>query len=202
MDLRSCIDNCYLCSMDGPTSTKNIKREATVMDKLGYKGHYPSAARWLIEEDICSTPRQRTRDLRWAEGVDIIYTLRNLGPANFRKYSDSLLLLAYQEAMRYKDVGRWKFAVFDVRLGRLKKGRDLPETISFQAHMHDDVNIMVYGPEYSVPTPVFLTDQVEKIIDIVRRYADQVNKQAPFKVIRLTISIREPRRSSGTVRNP
>lgn len=162
------------------------------MEKIPYKMHYPSAARYLIEEDITNTPRQITKELKWAEGIDIVYTLRNLTPANFRKYSDTLLLLAFQEATRYKDVGRWKFASFDVRLGRLKKGRDLPEILSFQAHMHDDPDIMVYGPGYDTPGAPFLKDQVEKILDIVRRYADQVNKQAPFKVVRLTISIREP----------
>ncbi len=172
------------------------------MEKIPYRGSYPSAARFLIEEDITSIPRQRTRDLRWAEGVDIIYTLRNLGPANFRKYADMLLLLAYQEAMRYKDAGRWKYAAFDVRLGRLKKGRDLPEIITFQAHMHEDPDIMVYGPGYETETPVFLKDQVDKILDIVKRYKDRINKQAPFKVVRLTISIREPRRPGGTVKNP
>lgn len=172
------------------------------MEKIPYHGHYPSAARFLIEDDITAVPRQRARDLRWAEGIDIIYTLKGLTPANFRRYSDSLLLLAYQEAMRYDKVGRWKFATFDVRLGRLKKGRDLPEVISFQAHMHDDPDIMVYGPGYEVPNKIFLKDQVEKILDIIKRYGDRINKQSPFKVIRLTISIREPRRQGGTVRNP
>jgi len=163
------------------------------MEKIPYKGSYPSAARYLIEEGITATPRQVPKELKWADGIDIVYTLQNLTPANFRKYSDSLLLLAYQEAVRYKEAGRWKFSVLDVRLGRLKKGRDLPETISFQAHMHDDPDIMVYGPGYETPGAPFLKDQVDKILDIVRRYAGQVNKQAPFKVIRLTISIRQPK---------
>ncbi len=167
------------------------------MQKIPYKGQYPSAARYLIQEGVTATPRQITRELRWADGVDIVYTLRDMTPANFRKYADSLLLLAYQEAMRYNTTGRWKFAAFDARLGRLKKGRDLPEIITFQAHMHDDPDIMVYGPGYEVPNKVFLKDQVEKVVDIVRRYSDRINKQAPFKVIRLTISIREPRTPDG-----
>lgn len=172
------------------------------MKKIAYGGKYPSAARYLIDENVTATPRQVERDLKWAEGVDVIYTLRNLTPANFNKYRDALLLLAYQEAMRYKDVGRWKFAAFDVRLGRLKKGRDLPETVSFQAHMHDDPDILVYGPGYEVSGAVFLKDQIDKILDTVRRYADRLNKQAPFRVTRLTISIREPLREGGTMRNP
>jgi len=163
------------------------------MEKIPYQGKYPSAARVLIEEDITSPPRQKSRVLRWAEGIDITYTLRRLTPANFRTYSDHLLLLAYQEAKRYNHY-RWKYAYFDVRLGRLKKGRDLPEVVTFQAHMHDEPDILVYGPGYEVDQKIFLQDQVEKIIDIVKRYGDRVNKQSPYKVIRLTIAIREPRK--------
>lgn len=172
------------------------------MDKIPYKGMYPSAARYLIDEDITATPRQIVKELQWADGIDIVYTFRNLTPANFRKYVDSIMLLAYQEAKRYEKAGHFKFAIIDVRLGRLKKGRDLPEILSFHAHMHTDPEIMVYGPGYEVPGAVFLVDQTEKILDIVRRYGDQVNKQAPFRVIRLTISIRQPHREGGTVRNP
>lgn len=171
------------------------------IQKKAYRGQYPSAARFLIEEDICATPRQKDKELRWAAGIDIVYTLRGLTPANFQKYADHLLLLAYQEAMRY-DEYRWKFAFFDVRLGRLKKGRDLPEEVTFQAHMHDEPDIMVYGPGYEVPQEIFLTDQVRKILDIARRYKEKVNKQSPYRVIRLTIAIRDPRRASSTVRNP
>jgi len=172
------------------------------LEKKSYHGEYPSAARYLIEEGITTTPRQVARELRWADGIDIRYTLKNLTPANFLKYADYLLLLALQEATRYTKEGRWKFASFDVKLGRLKKGRDLPEVATFQAHMHDDPDIMVYGPGYAVPTQVFLKDQVDKIADMAKRYSDRLNKQTPFTVIRLTISIREPHKPTGTVHNP
>lgn len=166
------------------------------MEKIPHRGHFPSAARFLIEDDICSTPRQYNRDLAWAEGIDIVYTLRNLTPANFLEYSDKLLLLALQEATRYNQY-KWKFAGFDVKLGRLKKGRDLPEIATFQSAMHDEPDIMVYGPGYEPgyepPQRHFLYNKVEDILDIVKRYTDKVNKQSPYKVIRLFISIREPR---------
>lgn len=161
------------------------------MDKIPYHAHYPSAARFLIEEDICSTPRQFEKTLLKSEGIDIIYTLRNLTPANFHKYSDKLLLLAFQEATRYNQY-KWKFAGFEVRLGRLKKGRDLPEVATFQAAMHDDPEIMVYGPGYEVPQRYFLYNKVEDILDITRRYPGHLKRQAPYKVIQLFISIREP----------
>lgn len=164
------------------------------MKKKPHGGTYPSAARYLIEEGITSIPRQVERqDMGWAEGIDIIYNFRNLTPANFRKYSDTILLLAYQEAMRYNEY-KWKFARIDVRLGRLKKGRDLPEIASFQSSMHDDPEIMVYGPGYEVPQRHFLYHKVQDILDIIKRYPKKISLQRPFKVLRLVISIREPRR--------
>lgn len=166
------------------------------MEKKPYKGKYPSAAHFLISEGVAGPPRQKEQALAWAEGIDITYTLKNLTPMAFRKYADSLLLLAYQDAMRYEEY-RWKFALFDVKLGRLKKGRDLPEVVTFQAHMHDESDIMVYGPGYDVPQKIFLKDMVENIKDLTRRYGDRINKQAPYKVTKLTISIRQPRPREG-----
>lgn len=158
--------------------------------KIPYVGHYPSAARYLIEEGVAVPPRQHFRVFQKYTGIDITYTLHGLTPVNFAKYADSLLLLAFQEATRYKDV-RWKFAGFDVRLGRLKKGKDLPEITTFQCAMHTDADTMVYGPGYEVPQRHFLYNKVEDILDMVNRYPTKVSKQKPYRVIRLFISIRE-----------
>ncbi len=163
------------------------------MEKKPYRGRYPTAAMLLINEGITSAPRQVSReDINWADGIDITYTLKGLTPVKFREYSDSLLLLAYQEMMRYQEY-KWKFARFDVKLGRLKKGRDLPEIASFPCAMHDEPEIAVYGPGYDVPQRHFLKDKVEDILGIVQRYPGKVSKQAPYKVVKLVISIREPR---------
>ena len=162
------------------------------MDKKLYGGKYPSAANLLIEQGITSAPRQTKVELVWAQGVEITYTLRNLTPANFREYSDQLLLLAYQEMMRYNEY-KWKSAAFEVKLGRLKKGRDLPEIATFKCAMHDEPEIAVYGPGYEVPQKFFLQDKVADILDIVKRYPGKVSKQNPYKVVKLVISIREPR---------
>jgi hypothetical protein len=161
------------------------------MEKKIYSGNYPSAARMLIESDITSIPRQQEKTFRWAEGIDITYTLRNLTPANFQQYSDPLLLLAYQEMMRYNQ-SKWKFARFEVRLGRLGKGKDLPEVASFQCAMHDEPEVAVYGPGYEVPQRHFLYHKVQDILEIARRYQGKVNKQNPYRVVKLIISIREP----------
>ena len=158
--------------------------------KIPYLGHYPSAARYLMEEGVTAPPRQHFRVFQRYTGIDIVYTLHGLTPMNFQKYADSLLLLAYQEATRYKTI-RWKFAGFDVRLGRLKKGKDLPEIHTFQSAMHPDPDTMVYGPGYEVPQRHFLYHKVEDILDIVNRYPTKVSKQKPYRVIRMFISIRE-----------
>jgi hypothetical protein len=163
------------------------------IERKPYNGKYPSAAQFLMNAGIASTPRQSHKELKWADALEINYTLKDLTPANFRKYSDSILLLAYQEAMRYNEY-QWKFAAIDVKLGRLKKGRDLPDIATFQAHMHNEPDILIYGPGYEVPQTIFLKDQIDKILDIVKRYGDRINKQTPFKVVRLTISIREPKK--------
>jgi len=160
------------------------------MDKKPYGGKYPTTARYLMEIGVVSAPRQTKREFNWAEGIDISYALKNMTPNRFRKYADQFLLLAFQEMKRY-DEYKWKFARFDVKLGRLKKGRDLPDIASFQSAMHDDPEIAVSGPGYEVPQRHFLYHKVEDILDIVRRYQGKVNTQNPFKVIRLVISIRQ-----------
>ena len=158
--------------------------------KIPYVGHYPSAARYLIEEGVAGVPKQYVRDLRKTEGIDIVYKLSGMTPAKFSAYKEHLLLLAYQEGMRYNHV-RWKFGSFDVRLGRLKKGKDLPEIVTFMAAMHPDPDIMVYGPGYDTPQRHFLYNKVEDIEEIAKRYADKISKQRPFRVTTLRISVRE-----------
>lgn len=163
------------------------------MEKKPYKGRYPTAAMVLIDQGITSAPRQvHKEELRWADGIDITYILKDLTPVKFREVSDTLMLLAYQEMMRYEE-SKWKFARFDVKLGRLKKGHDLPEIASFPCAMHDEPEIAVYGPGYETPTRHFLYNKVEDILEIVKRYPGKVSKQAPYKVVKLVISIREPR---------
>lgn len=172
-----------------------VTAEPKELRRKPYRGQYPSAARYLMEEGVTSIPRQYEREIHWARGVDIIYTLHYMAPANFAKYSDSLLLLAYQEAKRYDEFG-YKFAGFDVRLGRSRKGKDLQEVVTFQAAMNKDAGVMVYGEAelgYEVPQKYFLVNKVKDILDLAKRYPEKLIKQAPYKVLRLFISIRERR---------
>ncbi len=161
------------------------------MDIKPYGGRYPSAGQLLINEGITSPARQSRPDIQWAEGIDITYTFKNLNPAAFTKYADTLLLLAFQEASRYSEY-KYKFAKLDVRLGRLKKGRDLPEIQTYQSAMHPDPDTLVYGPGYETPQKYFLYNKIEQIQDIAKRYQSKVSSQRPFRVIRMTICIREP----------
>ncbi|KKN01439.1 hypothetical protein LCGC14_1127650 [marine sediment metagenome] len=158
--------------------------------KKPHAGKYPSAATHLMNEGFTTPPRQYEKTFKKTQGVEIVYKLQDMTPVVFRENSDYLLLLAYQEAMRYEEHD-WKFAEFDVRLGRLRKGRDLPEIVTFTAAMNPNSEIMVYGPGYEVPQRHFLYNKVEDILDIVRRYPGRVNKQTPYKVVALRIKIRD-----------
>jgi len=164
--------------------------------KKPYGNSYPSAAQFLIREGVCSIPIQKERtDIAWAWGLDIIYKLKNMTPANFFKYSDQLLLLAFQEAERYKEY-KWRFAGFEVEIGKLKKGKGIPDINTFSAAMHWDSEIMVYGEQalgYQVPQKYFLNQKVKDILDIAKRYEDRVDKQNPYIVREMWISVREPK---------
>lgn len=162
------------------------------MEKIPYGGKYPSMARYLIDNGFSDKPKQVIREeLQWMDGIDITYNLKNMTPANFQENSDKLLLLANQEMERYNQY-KWKFAAFDVKLGKLQKGRDLPDIVTFQSSMHDEPEIAVYGPGYDVPQRFFLYNKVQDILDLAKRYLNKLSKQNPYRVIRLTISIREP----------
>ncbi len=169
-----------------------------VIKKIPYNLQYPSAAKYLIEQGWSSPPKQFLKELNWAWGIDIVYNLKNMTPKEFKRLSDTLLLVAYQESMRYNEY-RYKFAGFDVKLGRLQKGRDLPDIVTFSAAMHTDAEVMIYGEKalgYELPpqakTKPFLINKVDDILDILQRYEEKVSNQRPFKVVRLFISIRDP----------
>jgi len=163
-----------------------------MIKKKPYKGKYTPTGSALIKAKICSPPKQVERDFRWFEGLDIIYTLKDMGPAKFQEYSENFKLLAYEEGMRNNEV-KYKFAKFDCKLGRLGKGKDIPDVATFQCAMHPDPEQMVWGPGYEVPQRHFLYHKVEDILDMTKRYPGKLNRQKPYKVLRLTICLREPK---------
>jgi len=171
------------------------------MDIREYRRRYPEVTRLLYQRGVLRTyPIQIKReDLTYDEGVDIVYSLRNMTPARFREFSEALLLAAYTEAERYKDE-RFKFAKIEVQLNRTAKGRKtINPRRTYIAAKHTDSDIMVYGEEalgYELPEEYkkrpFLVNKVEDILNIPDSPSPgpYVQKQRPYKVLSLTICIR------------
>ena len=176
------------------------------MEIKPYNKKYSEAVRLLYQKGVLEGyPRQEGRgDLKYAEGIDIVVKLKGMTPAKFKEYSEILLWVAYEEAKRY--LGEpILFAKFSVKLNRNEKGR---KTISqpvreYTARGHPDPKILVFGKEALgyVPThfvggkevelKASLTDQVEEILDLTEKYMkDYLQKQRPYKVLSMTISVR------------
>lgn len=166
-----------------------------------YGKRYPQATELLIEQGaLVGSPHQKVReDLLYDEGIDITYTLQGMTPAKFRKFSDALLLAAYQEAERYKDE-KYRFAKFEVRLSKNAKGRKMgvSPTRDYIAAKHTDSEIMVYGEQalgYALPEGTkkpFLINKVDDIQDIPNSTSPgpYVDKQNPYKVVTMVVCIR------------
>ena len=176
------------------------------MEIKPYKRKYPEVVRLLYEKGILATyPVQIKRDdLRYAEGIDIVYKLKGLTPAKFKEYSEALLWAAYEEARRY-DEEPIKFARFDVQLNRTEKGRKvITQPIrEFTARGQSSAEVMVFGkqalgyvPTYfrggkEVEQKSYLINQVDLILELLEKYMkDFLSKQRPYKVIALVVSIR------------
>jgi hypothetical protein len=171
------------------------------MEIQPYNGRYTNEAQLFMQKKLLARyPRQVLReDLLWDIGIDIIYDFKKLTPAEFIEYADTILDAAYSEAMRYNNE-RYKFCCIEIELGTKETlGGTVPVKRSYQVGMHKDPEIMVYGPGYD-PYPErpdkpgkgdFLKDRVQAIINIPFAYRDRVDKQKPYKVTSLVISIRE-----------
>lgn len=172
------------------------------MDVKSYNRKFPEVTRLLYQNGVLAVyPNQIEReDLTYDEGVDIVYTFKNMTPSRFRDTADALLLAAYTEAERYKEY-RYKFAKFVVSLNRTTKARKLgvSQRRDYIAAKHTDSEIMVYGEEalgYSLPEEFkkhpFLVDKVQEILNIPESTSPgpYVDKQRPYKVDLMVISIR------------
>jgi len=166
-----------------------------------YRGQWPTVVRYLHDERaIYGYPVQVHRvDLLYDEGVDIVFRLRGMTPAKFRRLADALLLAAFTEAERYSEE-KYRFAKFEVQLNRSAKGRKtINPTRTYIAAKHPDSEIMVYGEEalgYTLPEEYakrpFLVNKVEEILGIPDSPSPgpYVNKQRPYKVLTMTVCIR------------
>lgn len=172
------------------------------MQPKPYKGRYPEVTRLLYEKGVLlGYPTQIERkDLTYDEGVDIVYTLKNMTPARFKDTAEALLLAAFTEAERYSEY-KYKFVKFVVKLNRNTKGRKMgySQKRDYIASKHTDPEIMVYGEEalgYTLPEEYkkhpFLVDKVQEILNIPDSTSPgpYVDQQKPYKVDIMVISIR------------
>lgn len=169
------------------------------MDIIPFKGKYPSAISYLVQVGILQGyPQQVDRsDLQYADGVDIAFKFKNLGPEKFRHYVDAILLAACETAKRYENE-RYKFGRFTIVLNRNKLGeKQLNPTRDYTSAKHSESETMVYGEEalgYKVPesSKTFLINKAEAILDITNDVSvgPYINSRAPYKVLQMTVSIR------------
>jgi len=159
---------------------------------IPYK-RYPKRVEELIEDGLIEPPQQMEReDLRWDEGVDIVYRLKSMTPAKFIEHESRLLAAAEQECKRYKDAGAKRFfAYFRVRMTPTK-GKAFTRT--YTAAMNPEPDVMIFGPGYDtgVAEPPFLYHQIDRIIHLAGEYAPgiRLDKQRPYRVMSMTISAR------------
>ncbi len=153
-------------------------------------------------------PYQESRgELLTTDGIDIIYDLRNMNPSRFARFIDQLLGAAAYESNRYREL-EYRFARFTVELnvsGRASRDRDRPRRL-YTAAMRKSTDSMVYGAAGSIATELggqgkSLLDKGEAILNMLMTGSPgtYVSKQNPFKVLRMTISVRE--RVSTTMAN-
>lgn len=161
-----------------------------------YGDRYPSSTEYLLDEKVIFPPKHIDRsDLKWSDGLDIEIPFRNMSPARFEKYRDQILLMAYEELHRYEEV-QWKFGSFEVKISRKGKTKEIPDIASFQAAMSSKSDLLVYGEDilgYEVPQKHYLNNKQDDVIEIARRYGDKVDQQNPYRVLKLVLSVRQPR---------
>ena len=195
--------------------TKNVIGKGIVS---GSFTKYPAVTQLLRSQGLLDGwPTQVARSFTYDEGIDITYRFRRMTPAKFRDFSDSLLLAAYTEAKRY-DSEKYKFGKFEVKLKRNEKGRKSIDPIrTYTCAKQTDAEIMVYGAQALGYTPTYypkggtveaeqrsyLINKVEDILQIPDSTSPgaYVDKQNPYTVVSMTISIRAGLRDAKTDTN-
>lgn len=171
------------------------------MEIKPYNGKYLDVTKLLYKEGyLTKFPHQVQRvDLKFDEGIDIVYDFKKLSPAKFEAIADLVMLAAYSEAMRYKEQNLF-FAKIEVELNRTEKGKGKTSPVrDFIAAKHHEPDIMVYGEDalgYTIPEGYrkpFLINRIKDILDIPESPSPgpYVKKIKPYKVTRLVIAIRK-----------
>ncbi len=161
----------------------------------------------LLDQKILRRlPYQDDRsDLATTDGVDITYDLRNMTPSRFIRTISQLLILAEYEAKRYPDV-EYRYARFMVELN--SGGRRGSEKIrrAYTTAMHRDTDEMIYGNSDEEPVELggtgrSLSHKAEAIINMLETGSPgaYVNRQNPYRVLRMIISVRDNLRQGAGV---
>lgn len=169
------------------------------MEIKKFAGKYPEVVSFLRREGVLDGyPKQVQRtDLEYAEGIDIYFKFKKLGPQKFRHYVDPILLAACECSARYEDE-KWKFAKFRVAMNRNKQGvKRIEPTWDYTAGKHSSSEVMVYGEEalgYEVPgeSKPYLINKAETILNIPDDVSTgpYVRQKNPYSVIGMVVSIR------------
>ena len=158
--------------------------------------------RILIQDGVLSSrPRQVNRsDLSFSDGVDIIYDLRNMTPDKFSRYVDQLLVAAAYEASRYQDYEQF-YGSFSVRLNTGSGRRSAENVRSYIAAASTDIDTFIWGDSRDTPKELggegrSLSHKAEAILGMLQSGSPgaYVNKQSPYRVLRMIISVRSPMR--------
>lgn len=138
-------------------------------------------------------------DLQYADGVDIVYDLRNMNPARFINFVNSLLLAAAYEADRYPEL-EFRYAKWIVELnvsGRARRS-DRPRR-DYIAAQSRDTDTMIFGDQNAIPvefggTGKSLADKAEAIINVLDTGSPgaYLTSQNPYKVLQMIVSVRHP----------
>jgi hypothetical protein len=164
-----------------------------------FAGKFPEVVTYLHRVGVLDGyPKQVNRtDLEYAEGIDIIFRFKKMGPQKFRHYVDPILLAACESAARYEDE-RWKFARFRVAMNRNKQGlKRLEPTWDYTAGKHSSSEVMVYGEEalgYETPgeSKPYLINKAETILNIPDDVSTgpYVRHRNPYTVVSMTVCVR------------
>ncbi len=163
----------------------------------------PSIRELLDQRIIRRLPYQDDRsDLMTTDGVDIVYDLRNMTPSKFMRSIAQLLVVAEHESNRYRDV-EYRYARFIVELNSGGRRGSENSRRSYTAAMMRDTDEMIYGSSDEEPvelggTGKSLSHKAEAIINMLDTGSPgaYVNRQNPYRVLRMIISVRDNDRSS------
>jgi len=162
-----------------------------------YLGRYPKATQLLKERGLLlrgQYPTQRSVYLVTKEGVDIIYRFQRMDPSHLAKNSSLILEAAFEDVSRYEDIpGSIRYAEFLVEIWDGSKTRKRkPIERHFTTAYNPESKIMVYGASGWEEDSFSLSDKIDDILNIPKRYKDKM-KTPTYKVKTLRLGVRLPR---------